>query len=286
MKKVFVLFLLALTAASCASEESQEPEESQEYALPFIYTLPAQNVSLTKATLAGNVEESPLSIGNIADGVKSTISSKGFIWSDKPNVTSENGTKVALNGTFGEYNATISSLKPNTKYYYRAYASNPNESEFGEELSFTTSGEAPCSYTKDNYLSTVYSKYGPLTITDVTLITPSGFNDGNLEFEAKASNSIIRIVIQLNERDGKLPLTGNYHGVYEFDNQSVRSSNEVKIDIIDYNGYYDTFPQGALGNSNTEFYIQNDSKKVTFIFCNTKVGEYVLNGKYSYNIPQ
>ena len=72
MKKVIVLFLLALTAVSCV------PEETQEYALPFITTLPAQNVSLTEATLAGNVEESPLSIGSMSDGVKSTIKSKGL----------------------------------------------------------------------------------------------------------------------------------------------------------------------------------------------------------------
>jgi hypothetical protein len=277
MKKLLLFTLLSLTAISCISED-----ESVEYALPFIYTLPAQSVSLTEATLAGNVEESPLTIGSMADGVQSTIESKGFIWSEKPNVNSENGTKITLDGTFGEYNATITSLKPNTKYYYKAYASNPNESTFGQEMSFTTSGEAPCSYTKDNYLTTVYKTLS-LGIDYVNLSVPSGFMDGNLQFETKTSSSIISIDITLNERDGKMPLSGSYNAVYDFDSQSIQSTNEAVVYVHDFNGSY-SLPQGGRGDSNTKFYIQNDSKKVTFIFCNTKIGEYVLNGKYSYII--
>lgn len=280
MKKLFILIFLSLTAVSCTEDSSQE------YTLPFITTLPAQNVSLNQATLSGEVEASPLSIGSMADGVKNTILSKGFIWGEKANLNFENSTKITLDDTFGTYSSTINSLKPNTKYYFNTYATNANnETEFGQEMSFTTQGEAPCDYTKDNYLTTVYSKYNPLPISYVTLITPSGFNDGNLEFEARASSSIIRIIIQLNERDGKLPLSGNYNGVYEFNNQSIQSSNEAKIDILDYNGYTDFFPQGAEGNPDTKFYIKNEQKKITFIFCNTKVGEYILNGKYSYNNP-
>src|SRR5690606_10326323 len=114
---------------------------------------------------------------------------------------------------------------------------------------------------------------------------PGGYGDGNLQFVASSNNSIVRIFIWLHQIDGNLPLSATYKGVYDFDNPSTPSINEMRITIQDYNGFTNFYPQGASNNADTEIYIQNTGDKVLFIFCDVAIGDYVLTGKFSYEIP-
>lgn len=60
----------------------------------------------------------------------------------------------------------------------------------------------------------------------------------------------------------------------------------MKISIQDYNGNNNFFPQGASNNEDTEIIIENTGEKISFIFCDVAIGEYVLTGKFSYQIPE
>lgn len=300
MKKIlFLLVCLSLATISCSDDGSDIDEGSstdtgnttaQDYILPSITSYGAQSVSLDKARISALVEAAPLDIQDQQNDRSNTITSKGFVYGTNENPNIENSTKLDLDNEFGFYSDVIDNLSPNVTYYFAPYASNANnETKYGVVNSFTTASETPCTYEREDYLSEVYELYEPITISDVTLSIPSGFNDGNLEFEATTS-SIVRILINLNEID--LPLSGKYNAVYDFDvitnNYAInlgRSTNQMKLSIKDYNGFTDFYPQGASNDINSEFYIENNGTTITFIFCDTEVGAYNLNGKFSYEIP-
>lgn len=286
--KNILLLLCATMLISCSVEVPVELSKASEdkYYLPFITTLPAQSVSLNEAKLSGFTEAAPLSVGDVENGFSNEFKSKGFIWGEDENINLETSEKVILNNEVGPFSATITSLKPNTEYFFNTYVIDSNNNyKLGQKKSFTTAGETPCSFQTDNYFPPIFDSYEPYAIDQVSLNFPSGFSDGNLEFETSANSSIVRIRISLNEIDANLPLTGKYKGVHEFNNQSVKSSNEMRLSIIDNNGFIDFFPQGGSNDTDTEFYIENDEEKVSFIFCNTVVGDYTLNGKFSYTKP-
>lgn len=281
MKKI-ILVLSLFIISSCSEDDASLVQ----YYLPFMTTNTPQNVSINQATISGHIELAPLSAGDGIDGNSNEIESKGFIWGVNEDLSLENGTKIEFNSNPGNYRATLENLSQDTKYYFNTYAINANnQSELGIQQSFTTAKEASCDYQTDNYLQPIYEYYDEAYLPDsVTLTDPISFGDGNIEFTASSNNSIIRILIQLNEIDSNLPLSGTYSGVYNFNNSSP-SSNEMKITIQDYNGIIDFYPQGAVNNEETEIYIQNAGGNISFIFCDITLGEYLLTGKFSYQIP-
>jgi sugar lactone lactonase YvrE len=99
--------------------------------LPTVSTTsPATNISSFTATVSGNVT---------SDGGR-TITQRGVVFSTSQSTpTLTNSAKVTVAGTSGVYNANISGLSANTKYYARAYATNANGTSYGAVIQFTTS---------------------------------------------------------------------------------------------------------------------------------------------------
>ena len=97
--------------------------------LPEVSTLVATDITITSATLGGNIK----SVGT------PEYTSKGICYSS----TSQNPTiydssiTVSGSGT-GNYTGTTNSLSANTTYYYRAYVTNSAGTAYGEQKSFTT----------------------------------------------------------------------------------------------------------------------------------------------------
>ncbi len=101
---------------------------------PNVSTSAASVITETSARLNGNVW---------SDG-GSTIIQRGFYWSQtntNPGPTTGGTQKILLSGTTGSFNKNISNLKPNTKYYYRAFATNAQGTSTGSVESFTTKEE-------------------------------------------------------------------------------------------------------------------------------------------------
>ncbi len=96
-----------------------------EFYIPTVLTYDATDVTISSATLNGNIT---------SDG-GSTITAKGFQYgTSADNLTSS----VTLGIGAGAISTTLSDLNDNTAYFYRAYASNTQGTAYGEIKSFTT----------------------------------------------------------------------------------------------------------------------------------------------------
>lgn len=112
---------------------------------PAMTTKVASGITTNSATTGGNVQY---------DG-GSPITERGVVYSTSPNPTTSS-SKVTSGSGLGEFTIALSSLTPNTTYYYRAYAVNStNETGYGGEFSFTTlsASQAPTVITADPYES-------------------------------------------------------------------------------------------------------------------------------------
>jgi hypothetical protein len=96
----------------------------------------ASNVGVDVATITGNV---------LSDGGITTLE-KGFIFnSANTNLTYQNAgsqTFISTETVKGTYNYVITSLKPKTKYFYRAYSKNTKGTSYGAICDFTTNDYA------------------------------------------------------------------------------------------------------------------------------------------------
>ncbi|MDA0686217.1 MAG: hypothetical protein O3C22_05265 [Bacteroidetes bacterium] len=75
--------------------------------------------------------------GNVTSANGGTVSDRGIVWSTSPNPTTNN-KKASSGSGVGSFNATLSGLSINTKYYYRAYATNEAGTAYSSEYSFNS----------------------------------------------------------------------------------------------------------------------------------------------------
>lgn len=75
--------------------------------------------------------------GNITSDGGNPVTARGVCWSTSANPTIAGSKTTDGTGT-GEYTSNITGLQVNTKYYYRAYATNSKGTVYGEEKNFTT----------------------------------------------------------------------------------------------------------------------------------------------------
>lgn len=99
--------------------------------LPTVQTEAISSISSKTACSGGKV---------ISNGGAS-ISAYGIVWSTFQNPTVELSSKTKEASSYNAFSSTMNNLKPNTKYYVRAYATNSKGTAYGNELSFTTKAE-------------------------------------------------------------------------------------------------------------------------------------------------
>ena len=102
--------------------------------LPVVHTheVSPEAVSATTATFSGSV----------AEAGRSTITSRGFVYSTLQYPTLADGS-VSVGGTLGDFTATAGGLQPGTSYYVRAFATNGVGTGYGEQHTFTTLSGLP-----------------------------------------------------------------------------------------------------------------------------------------------
>ncbi|TCI95010.1 hypothetical protein [Tenacibaculum sp. M341] len=258
MKKLIIVFAL-FTLFGCEIENI-------DFITPIVLTDEPSSVLTNSAVLGGEV---------VAEGGKDVIE-YGVVWSENSSPTI-NDNKSVEGERLGSFSNLYSNLKSNTKYFYSAYAISEIGVGYGKVYEFTTSSEPSCDPAIDNRIDTGVNQ---INIDMVKNQDPTGFNDGNIEFEASSGFSTARFFLQFNEINKSLPLTGEYKTVDLFDNQSTRSNGEVKLKITD-------FGLGSLGGGSAPIgetvYVENKDGKITFIFCGVNVGDvYNLSGKFTY----
>ncbi len=122
-------FAAALLVPSC------EPEKKM-----MIATGEVSNVLITTADVSGEIVD-------IGEG----ITQHGHCYGKTPGpVTSGTKTELGSKTTPGIFTSNLTGLDTETKYYARAYCSHGKETEYGSEISFTTSSADPPEVTTEN----------------------------------------------------------------------------------------------------------------------------------------
>jgi hypothetical protein len=157
LKKLFIL--VTSLVFGCKTEEPQNP--------PTVITKVASDVTFNVATLNGEVTD---------EGFSATTD-RGFVFSEKNTNPTGNDSRVQVGFGKGVYSIVLDKLTVNTKYYYKAYATNTKGISFGEVQSFTTadyklpmvSSDSPIEI---NYFSVVIN--GTVTDEGGSLVTERG----------------------------------------------------------------------------------------------------------------
>ena len=98
-----------------------------EIVVPTVTTASAVNISITSATVGGEVTN---------DG-NGEVAERGVVYSTNPNPTVENNKVVCGRGR-GVFTCNLTDLQDGVTYYVRAYAVNEKGTAYGEEKSFAT----------------------------------------------------------------------------------------------------------------------------------------------------
>ena len=109
--------------------------EAQRPTLSVTYTTPP---AVTTGSVTNLYELSATLGGNVTDAGGGTVSSRGVCWSTSANPTTAN-SKATSAGTTGAYTVSATGLSSNTTYNYRAYVITENSTQYGTNLTFTTS---------------------------------------------------------------------------------------------------------------------------------------------------
>ena len=105
--------------------------------------------------------------GNISDNGGQKITDRGIYFSNNGSPT-DKSNKVSSGTGIGKFTLKLTGLKLNTKYYYMAYATNSNGTNYGQVLTFTTNDREA----QVDILG--YSNLGLNSIKIQTKITPYG----------------------------------------------------------------------------------------------------------------
>ena len=125
--KAFILtvFTLVLLACSC---EPLPPDPINNDELPKIGNLTVVQVVASSALVKAEI---------ISDG-SSAITEAGICWREGSAIPTVLSNAVAVDEKKGSFNATVSTLQPNTKYTLRAYAKNKVGVAYSDTVSLVT----------------------------------------------------------------------------------------------------------------------------------------------------
>jgi uncharacterized protein (TIGR02145 family) len=216
----FVIFLTSLIA--CKTEEPQNP--------PTVITKVASDVTIKNATLNGEVTE---------EGFSATTD-RGFVFSEKNTSPSVGDSKAQSGYGKGIYSVVLDKLTANTKYYFKAYATNTKGTSYGEVQSFTTADYKLPTVVTDvpkNITYTTAELGGTVTDEGGGAVSESGFVVGtnvsptvaDLKFSVtKGKTTIALIVSKLNVN------TKYFFRSYAINEKGIAYGNEQSFTTLDY----------------------------------------------------
>jgi hypothetical protein len=133
---------------------------------PVLTTVTPANITATTATGGGNITSN--------GGTPVTVS--GVCWSTSSNPTTTSSSKTTDGTTTGTFSSSITGLTASTTYHVRAYATNSVGTNYGSDMTFTTSTVVPSWLTSTNniYFNYTNGKVGIQTANPVSELTVNG----------------------------------------------------------------------------------------------------------------
>ncbi len=119
---------------------------------------------LTTTAVSAITQTTAVSGGNVANDGGSPVTARGVCWSThtSPAITDSKTT----NGTgIGTFTSNITGLTGNTRYYVRAYATNPEGTGYGQEVFFNSSPLLPVVTTSDPSATSTTTATGGGTVS-------------------------------------------------------------------------------------------------------------------------
>ena len=126
-------YVKAFAANSAGTGYSQIVDFTTSAGVPSVSTLGTVEVTSTSAELSGEV----------SDDNGAEITERGFVWLQGTGTPTTDSFKLKVDGTIGDYTATLEGLDPNQKYSFRAYAINSKGTAYGDVMVFTTVAGLP-----------------------------------------------------------------------------------------------------------------------------------------------
>jgi len=131
LKKATKYYLVGYATNSVGTTYTQEISFNT---TPELATITALTLN-TSITLVDPI--SGKYIYNISDDGGATLTARGICWNTTGNPTIADNKKSDTT-TIGSINGTFNNLKPNTKYYFKAFATNSVGTNYSNELTYTT----------------------------------------------------------------------------------------------------------------------------------------------------
>jgi uncharacterized protein (TIGR02145 family) len=119
---------------------------------------------LTTTSVSGITQTTAVSGGNITTDGGSPVTERGVCWATTTNPTISNNKTSNGTGT-GIFTSNITGLTGNTRYYVRAYATNPEGTGYGQEVFFNSSPLLPVVTTSDPSATSTTTATGGGTVS-------------------------------------------------------------------------------------------------------------------------
>jgi len=218
MKKKFTFFLSFIIVSFVYSCQ-KEPQFA-----PTVITKEVNSVESASLTC----------VGEVSDDGGTSVTERGFCWSEILNPTIEYSTIKAGSGK-GEFRCQIPNLKPGKQYYIRAYAMNKIGISYGNQLQTITKSTTPnlttLNITDIKYNSAIAG--GKINSDGGSIITEKGI------CWATTESPIIESANKIVNKDGTLeffcqmsdliPGTKYYLRAYAINNMGVGYGNQVLL---------------------------------------------------------
>lgn len=209
--------------------------------IPVIAKPVASTISATTDISASNIQStSAIVFGQITDLGYPKATHHGFCWSTNPTpVITDNKVDFGEPTSTYQYMSTLENLTPNTSYYFRSYAINTTNVEYGQALSFktkvaTTPKDIAINFTGSGSASSV----GSVTVENLTTretktisgdavlyLNPSGATPIPTIVEAIYGNQISKMTVYPNPATASSTLSF-----------SLAEKGDVRVNICDISG--------------------------------------------------
>ena len=223
--------------------------------VPAVVSFDASKITATGAVCSGEVTN----IGGAA------VTDRGIVYSASANPTTSN-TKIALGNGMGAFSTTLTGLNENSTYHFRAYATNSAGTEYGKDVSFTTTTKALADLlAKTNELSEMKNTVDAFIANQKNSIFKVGmsvafrtsFNFGT-EKDARALATISPNdkLVQIDYNDRAAVVISSTIAAYPFKNQKEKDGRPKEFK----KGGFTNF--GFLANINLVEFADNKSSTI------------------------